>query len=138
MYRPPLNHPGKDPFPWHDAVACYLKNGAMVVTFLTDLSYFQNHVPADKDSPHGKAAKVYALHHQILAKGSMLNFDAPGPEVLNFFIREEAYLPVPVPGVSVAFDAVIGRKFAFAYIVFYHAFFRADTNRKNFSHDSSL
>ncbi|MPM22489.1 hypothetical protein SDC9_68944 [bioreactor metagenome] len=113
MKRTAAQNPAEHPFPGHDAVAHGLIDSAAVMTFLSDLGQFQKYLAALKAGAQRQAARVKTFYNEIFAERAILDFGTLCAEFLDFFPTQQAHLPVPVTGVSVASDAEVAYKLCF-------------------------
>jgi hypothetical protein len=99
------------------------------MTDLADLANDQDDVGAQTQSAaQAKFGQIYPLDHNVLSEvaGAHVSqslfshgFDIPG--------TKNAHLSVPVPRVSIALDAPVGKKNGKIYGAFLHTFLFADT-----------
>ena len=128
-----LQHPGKHALPGHDALAGLLLDDAVVVALFADLGHFQHHVPDGEAAGHGQIAEIVALHHQILAKGTVVHPDLLA-EVLDLFSTQQADLTVPVPAVGIGLNTPFRGQACAFHFGLDRAPLRAGADRQKFSH----
>ena len=79
----------------------------MGVAFLADLGDFQQGGAAPQPGTHRHGPEIQPFHHQVFPKSAGLHVGALGVEGGDFIGTEQAYLPVPVPGVGIPHQAPV-------------------------------
>ena len=94
----------------HDAVAHAVKNLAMTVTFLANLTHFQNNLSGTQNAAHRQAFEINTGDENVLAKSANLCLAATRIELIHLVRTQQAHLTVPIACVRIAGKSMIGNQ----------------------------
>ena len=104
------------------------------MALLAYLRHFQEHIIAAQERPDRQRAEVEALHDEVLTERAGDNICPALIERLYLVRTQQAYLPVPFPGVRVAVNAPFGGKVRGADVLFLYSLAVARADRYYLSH----
>ena len=120
-------HPGKDAFPGHDAVAHQLPDGAALVAGLADLGDFQEHVVSHPQArAHRQVHHFQAVHRQVFSEIAGLHLGAHGHHLVDAGEGQQAHLADAAFGMGIALQAVFHQETGLRDVVLDHALAVAD------------
>ena len=132
--RTRLKNAGENAFARHDAVAHFLIYLAVAVALLAYLRHFQQHIIAAQERSDRESTEVEALHDEVLTERAGDDVCPALIERLYLVRAQQAYLPVPFPGVRVAVNAPFGREMRGADVLLLYTLAVARADRYYLSH----
>ena len=103
----------------------------MAVTVLANLCDLQQHAATLQPCAYRKYFQRNALYSQIFSKGSRIDISAFSSECIDFFLRQQTYLSVPVTSMRITLDSLVRTQPCGIQRFFLRASFFADTDGCN-------
>lgn len=101
------------------------------VTVLANLCDLQQHAATLQPCAYRKYFQRNALYSQIFSKGSRIDISAFSSECIDFFLRQQTYLSVPVTSMRITLDSLVRTQPCGIQRFFLRASFFADTDGCN-------
>lgn len=103
----------------------------VAVTVLANLCDLQQHAATLQPCAYRKYFQRNALYSQIFSKGSRIDISAFSSECIDFFLRQQTYLSVPVTSMRITLDSLVRTQPCGIQRFFLRASFFADTDGCN-------
>lgn len=107
------------------------KYRTVAVTVLANLCDLQQHAATLQPCAYRKYFQRNALYSQIFSKGSRIDISAFSSECIDFFLRQQTYLSVPVTSMRITLDSLVRTQPCGIQRFFLRASFFADTDGCN-------
>ena len=134
----PMQNLGEDTLGRHDTFTHGVVDLASVVALLAYLGNLKKNFAAGQAGSYRQGGEVNLVDDQVFSETAFDHNGSSGLESLNFIMGEQAHLPVPVPGMSVVFKAVVFNQQRGPHILFCSPFFFACAYSYYFTHGELL
>lgn len=115
----------------HDTFSHLVIDRTVAVTVLANLCDLQQHAATLQPCAYRKYFQRNALYSQIFSKGSRIDISAFSSECIDFFLRQQTYLSVPVTSMRITLDSLVRTQPCGIQRFFLRASFFADTDGCN-------